>query len=207
MGPLLFLQPQRTLQERRGCEIAQAVFGQQSWVPSVPSRNGNTQQSHAQLTPCSPPGDRRALQGGIEEGELCSLTWCPRNWGILLLWTEFRTMYDCTGRGKAPGLFLFSSLIASAEMLRPLKRSKMSGFATATAFPQKADGWQGSKPFPKTKIKGDILGAIYFFTTTWQEFHSSSQKALLLLKIQLLSPHGKTLNTWYFLVKRHDGLL
>lgn len=114
----------------------------------------------------SSPGARRALQGGREEGEHCSLTWCPRKGGILLLWTEFRIMYDCTGRGKGPGLFLFSSLIASAEMLRPLKRSKMSGLAAATAYPQKADGWQGSKPFPKIKIKGDILGEVYFFTKT-----------------------------------------
>lgn len=71
-------------------------------------------------------------------------------------------MCDSTGRGKAPGLSLFSSLIASAEILRPPKRSKISGFATATAYPQKADGWQGSKSFPKTKIMGDILWTIYF---------------------------------------------
>lgn len=67
---------------------------------------------------------------------------------------------------QAPALFLFSSLIASAEILRPPKRSRMSGFATATAHPQKADGWQGSKSFPKIKIKDDILGTTYFFTKT-----------------------------------------
>lgn len=45
----------------------------------------------------------------------------------------------CTGRGKAPCLFLFSSLVASAELLGHPKRSEMSSFATAKAHPQKSD--------------------------------------------------------------------
>lgn len=48
-------------------------------------------------------------------------------------------MYDGTGRGKAPGLFLFSSLTASAELLGHPERGEMSSFATAIAHPWKAD--------------------------------------------------------------------
>ena len=123
------------------------MLGQLSWALSVPPvlGNGHNLDCHAHPVPDLLSGDRGALQQpwGVrswgEEREHWCFTWCPRREGALPLCTGLRKMCLCTGTRKVPGLFVFSSLIPSAELLGHPKRSEVSGFATATAHPQKAD--------------------------------------------------------------------